>query len=304
MANTDLNQIRIFIKVAQLKSFTKAAQALAIEKSTVSTKINQLESSLGIRLLQRTTRSVSLTEAGAQYLDFCEQGLDTIQKGNEFVASLSQEPSGFLRVCVPQNMVEYIMDSVIVPFLKRYPKVRLEVIQSNEHGNIIEDQFDIAVRSTAEHIPDSSLIYRKIYHSEWMLAASPEHIKQYGVANTPLQLEQQPCVGLVNENNGSKKTETIDWQNQKIHLKYRYAGNNMISVIQAIKAGLGFGMVPKKMIRQALKDNSLLPISEDIRLNATSLYVVYPSKSGQPAKLKAFVDTLVDWGEAMQAESF
>ncbi len=298
MANNDLNQIRIFSKVAQLQSFTKAAAALGVEKSTVSTKINQLESRLGIRLLQRTTRSVNLTEAGSQYLSYCEQALSALQLGDDFIAGLSHIPKGRLRVSAPHDLVDFIMPTVITPFLQQYPQVQLEIIQSNQFVDLIKENFDIAIRSSREAIQDSSLIYRKIYQAELSLVASREHIEQYGVAKNPDELAAQPSVGVINENNDNSLF--IHWQEQKVLLKHRFAVNSMTSIRIAIKASLGFGIISKNMIRKELAQQQLIEISSDIRIKPTALYLVYPSRSGQPAKLKAFVDALVQWGRDNQ----
>ncbi|MFT4929481.1 MAG: DNA-binding transcriptional LysR family regulator [Phenylobacterium sp.] len=296
MANNDLNQIRIFSKVAQLQSFTKAAIALGIEKSTVSSKISQLESRLGIRLLQRTTRSVSLTEAGSQYLSYCEQALAALQMGDDYIADLSQTPAGRLRVSTPHNLVDFLMPTVITPFLQRYPQVSLEMVESSEIVDLIKDNFDIAMRTSSQQIPDSSLIYRKIYQAEMVLVASRQHIEQYGVAQNPQQLVAQPSVGVINENSDGQSQFFVHWKEQKVALKYRFAVNNMNSIKQAIKADLGFGIVSKNMIRQELAQGQLIEVSSDIRIRPTALYVVYPSRSGQPAKSKAFVDAMMQWG--------
>ena len=300
MANNDLNQIRIFSKVAQLQSFTKAAVALGLEKSTISTKISQLESRLGIRLLQRTTRSVSLTEAGSHYLSYCEQALDALQMGDDFIAGLSHIPTGHLRVSTPHDLINFIMPTVITPFLQRYPEVSLEMVQSSEMVDLIRENFDIAIRASPDAIQDSSLIYRKVYQSELVLVASQAHIEQYGLAQNPEELVVQPSVGVMNDNRNGQNPAVIYWRDQKVVLKHRFAVNNMSSIRQAIMADLGFGIVSKNMIHQELAQQQLIQISPHIRIKEMALYVVYPSRSGQPAKLKAFVDALMQWGEIMR----
>ncbi len=297
MANNDLNQIRIFSMVAQLNSFTKAAETLGIEKSTVSTKVAQLEARLGVRLLQRTTRSVSLTEAGSQYLAYCQQALDALQSGDDFIAELSEVPTGCLRVSMPQNLLDFILDSVITPFLQTYPKVDLEIIQSNQNVDLIKQNFDIAIRSEAVDVQDSSLIYRKLRHSHWVMVASPNHIKKYGLPNTVQELLAQPSIGLVAQSSDAYYRNVAHWQGQKIQPTHRFGANNINSVLSTIKAGLGYGQIPKGMISGELSDKKLIELHADIEVEPTSLYLVYPSRSGQPAKLKAFVDAMVAWAE-------
>ena len=298
MANNDLNQIRIFSTVARLNSFTKAAQTLGIEKSTVSTKVAQLESRLGIRLLQRTTRSVSLTEAGSQYLGYCQQALQALESGDAFIAELSHVPIGRLRVSLPPDLLAFIFNTVISPFLQNYPKVALEMIQGNQNADLIEGQFDIAIRFEVSQLQDSSLIYRKLHHSPWTMVASPAHIKQYGLPKEPQDLLQQPSIGLVTESGDERQRNMAHWQGQKIQPEHRFAVNNMNSVISAVKAGLGYGQIPRGTIRGELERKELIELNSDIKVESTSLYLVYPSRSGQPAKVKAFVDAMVAWSES------
>lgn len=293
MANNDLNQIRIFSKVAELHSFTKAADTLGIEKSTVSAKVSQLESRLGIRLLQRTTRSVNLTEAGSQYLSYCEQALAALQMGDDFVTGLKQEPSGKLRVLMPQNMADYIMSSVIIPFLQRYPKVNLELVQSNGKVDMIKDNFDIAIRATAQDIADSSLIYRKIYQSQRTLVASPAFIHQYGLVKNLQQLTKLPSIGTDNEH---ESVQYLNGNEQTLTFKHRFSVNSMNGIKQALLADLGFAVVAKSMVRRELNEKLLIELNNEIKLRPNVLYLIYPSRSGQPAKLKAFVDAMKKWG--------
>jgi DNA-binding transcriptional LysR family regulator len=249
---------------------------------------------------QRTTRSVSLTEAGEQYLSYCEQALASLQMGDDFIAGLSKIPTGQLRVSAPQSLIDIWMPTVVIPFLQRYPKINLQFVQSNRPVDLIKDNFDIAMQVSAEQIQDSSLIYRKIYHSEWALVASQQHIEQYGLATTPQALTYQPSVGTAGEINDGLNHDSFNWQGQKVVLKHRLAVNGMVGVKQAIMAGLGFGMVPKNMISNELATQKLIEISQDIEIKPTSLYVVYPSRSGQPAKLKAFVDALLEWSKGLK----
>ncbi len=298
--NNDLNEIRIFTKVAHLLSFTKAAEALGVEKSTASSKINQLEARLGIRLLQRTTRSVSLTDAGSEYLSYCEQALGALQMGEDYIAELSDVPTGSLQVSVSQNFADFIMPTVITPFLERYPKVNLNIVQSSRTVDLIKEGFDVAVRSSADELQDSSLIYRKIFPTERILVASKSFIDKFGLAKTPEQLAQQPCVGIINENPESWHNTSVYWKKQKVPLKFRFAVNSMNSVKYAVDAGLGVGILPKRSISEQLDNGQLVEISSDVKIAPTSLYVVYASRSGQPAKLKAFVEALLKWGKSSE----
>ena len=298
--NNDLNQIRIFQQVAELASFTKAAEVLGIEKSTVSTKINHLESRLGIRLLQRTTRSVSLTEAGQQYLAYCQQALDALKEGDDYISELSNVPTGRLRISTPHHLVEFTMDSVFSPFLKRYPEVQLEIFESNQKVDLINEKFDLAIRSDFETINDSSLIYRKLFSREWVLVASKAFIAEHGRPKDISALKRLPSIGTTALGANQSNSDEFHWQGQKIKLRHRFAVNNIIAVKKAMLNHLGMALIPYTMIQQDLALGHAEILLDDAKIANTSLYMIYPSRTGQPAKLKALVNTFTEWAQGFK----
>ena len=295
MSNSDLNQIRIFVKVAQLSSFTKAADALGIEKSTVSAKVGQLEQGAGIRLLERTTRSVRLTEAGSDYLEYCEQALNTLQQGHDYISSLSGEPTGTIRFCAPNNLIDTILLSVIEPFLKRYPKVSLEIIPTQDDANLFSGDYDLAIRNHRGELKDSSLVCRSLFETQWIFAASPNYLAEHGYPKSPEGLMEQPSIGLKNTSLNQTYDPNLVWQGKKLTFKHRLAVNNMRTIIAAVKSHLGLAVMPKNMIKMELEKGELIEILEDIKVSSTSLYLIYPSRVGQPAKLTKFIEVLMAW---------
>lgn len=297
MSNNDLNQIRIFVAVAQLKSFTKAAESLNIEKSTVSSKISQLEQRLNIRLLQRTTRRVSMTEAGEQYLSFCLAALDQLDKGAQFINELSDVPQGLLRVCIPNNMADVLLKKLIPRFLKQYPKVQLEVVQTNKTVDLLTGNFDLAIQFASHQPTDSSFIYRKIHQSDWIIVASKEYIADQAAMTTPEQLSHLDNIACLSEGDNIYQvlTPNITWQDRKIVLKPRFLINNMANVIQAVKQHIGFAVVPKNMVLPGIESGRLSQLFSEVRLPSTAVYLVYPSRKGQPAKTRAFVEAMMEW---------
>ncbi|MCG7584921.1 LysR family transcriptional regulator [Photobacterium sp. OFAV2-7] len=297
MANNDLNQIRIFVSVAQLQSFTKAAEVLKIEKSTVSTKVSQLEKNLNIRLLQRTTRKVSLTEAGEQYLSFCLAALEQLDKGAQFINELSDVPQGLLRVCIPNNMANVLLKKVIPKFLKQYPKVQLEIIQTSKSPDLLTDNFDLAIQFGGHELMDSSFIYRKIHYSDWIIVASKEYLAEQGEITNPEQLGELDNIACLHEGENIYQiyTPSITWKGKKIVFKPRFLINNMGNVIQALKQHIGFAVVPKNMVLPDIESGTVSQLFSEITLPSTAVYLVYPSRSGQPAKTKAFVEAMMEW---------
>ena len=297
MANNDLNQIRIFVSVAQLNSFSKAAEALKIEKSTVSSKVSQLEKRLNIRLLQRTTRKVSLTEAGEQYLLFCVAALEQLEKGAQFINELSEVPQGLLRVCIPNNMANVLLKKLIPKFLKQYPKVQLEIIQTDKSPDLLTENFDLAIQFGGHELLDSSFIFRKIHQSDWIIVASKEYLAAQVKITTPEQLSELDNIACLYEGKSFYQmlTPSITWQSNKIVFKPRFLINNMGNVIQAIKQHIGFAVTPKNMVLPDIESGKLIQLLPQITLPSTAVYLVYPSRNGQPAKTKAFVEAMMGW---------
>lgn len=297
--NNDLNQIRIFCQVAQLQSFTQAAQKLGIEKSTVSNKINQLEAYLGVKLLQRTTRTVKLTDAGGQYLQFCQQALAQLAQGEELVSGMQQQVTGHLRIAVPQNFADLILPNIVTPFLQLHPKVSIEVQQGVQQVDLIKGDFDLAVRASFNQVADSSLIYRKIYQSKRIFVASPEHLAEYGMANNIQQLSQQPYIASFAGETHDESFNQVFHQGKWHTLQARLSVNSTLAVTRAIDDGLGFAIMPIGMVRQKLATGELVQIAADVKLTDSVIYLVYPSRLGQPARLRAFIQAMLNWGEGM-----
>jgi len=296
--NEDLNQIRIFTAVAELLSYTKAANALSMEKSSVSSKIIQLETRLGVRLLQRTTRRVSLTEAGQGYLSYCHKALSAIQEGEAFIESLSHEPKGKLRISAPQNYLDLILDDVIRPFLCANPKVSIEFVQSNDFVDLIQENFDIALRAGSPRLSDSSLISRIVLKTELVLAAGNDYLNKRGHPTSAEDLPQHDFIGNVSDSNQAHRPFNMLWNSDTFSPNFRFTVNGMLGVRSALLANLGFALVPKYLIKDAIASGQLTTFeafSSDVQ---GIVHMVYPSRIGQPAKSKAFIEYLLAWGES------
>ena len=305
------NEIRIFTKVAQLSSFTKAAEVLNIEKSTVSVKINQLETRLSIRLLNRTTRSVSLTEAGRLYLEHCLQALDALNTAEQSMQSLSEIPKGKLRVALPTNLIEVIMKTVIIPFMQDFPQVELDIIQSDYAVDLIHDRFDIIIQPGPEDIDDSSFIYRKLFSTSWKLVAAPLLLqKVLGVKvdkhfkGIPAELaETIPFINIsdryqkLNKSHGQSQPVTCFVKGQKINFKQQFSFNNTYAVFESIKAGIGMSILPSGMCKAQLDSGEFVECFKECEIQGTALYMIYPARLGQPANSRKFIERIVQWSE-------
>src|SRR5262245_42530996 len=182
----DLNEIMVFTRVVQTGSFTAAAKALGMPKSTVSRKVSDLEERLDTRLLQRTTRKLSLTDAGRTYFDYGARILGEVEDAERAIGDLQATPRGLLRVTAGIN--SSYLAPIVADFLGRYPEVRLDLLCTGRAVDLVEERFDVAIRAGA--LPDSSLIARSLGAVSWFLVATAAYLKKRGRPRSPEDLAQ------------------------------------------------------------------------------------------------------------------
>ncbi|HEX2881045.1 MAG TPA: LysR family transcriptional regulator, partial [Polyangiaceae bacterium] len=186
----DLNEIAIFAQVVQAGSFTSAAAQLGMPKSTVSRKIAELEERLDSRLLQRTTRKLSLTDAGRAYYDYCARIVADIDEAERAVTSLQAIPKGLLRITAPINMG--FLAPIISDYLKRFPEVNIDLFCTARTVDLVEERFDVGIRAGV--LADSTLIARNLGTIKWFLVAGPGYLKERGRPRLPEDLKKHDCL--------------------------------------------------------------------------------------------------------------
>src|SRR5438094_1531247 len=186
----DLNEIAVFTQVVQAGSFTAAAKAPGMPKSTVSRKVSDLEERLNARLLQRTTRKLSLTDAGRTYFDYGVRIVNEIEAAETAVGSLQDKPRGLLRVTTGTN--SSFLSDIVADFMKRNPEVQLEVLSTGRNVDLVEERFDVAIR--AGTLADSSLVARRLGNVTWFLVATPAYLKKKRRPRAPDDLEDHDCL--------------------------------------------------------------------------------------------------------------
>lgn len=290
----DLNQMLIFGKVAEKQSFTKASRELGIEKSTVSMKVSQLEERLGTRLLNRTTRSVTLTEAGEGYYQYCQQVIDTAKEAEHFAETLSAEPRGLLRITTPVDFGQIFVNSLIDPFLKKYPKVDIDLVLRNPPIDIVEERIDVALMPRFGALEDSTLIAKKILATDLGVYASPAYIKTLGKAKTISDLDMYDYIWFSYGDMMSipvvKGEETLS-----IDQKPRIRINDVLSCKRAAIDGVGYAVIPCRIAEQDVKDKRLVQLLTDYSFPTVTLYAMYASRQWIPTKLKAFLEHMERW---------
>lgn len=290
----DLNQMLIFGKVAENQSFTKASQELGIEKSTVSMKVTQLEERLGTRLLNRTTRSVTLTEAGEGYYQYCQQVIDTAKEAEHFAETLTTEPQGLLRISAPLDFGQIVVTELVDPFLRQYPKLEIDLILSNEYVDLVRERIDIVLRPELGILRDSSLIAKQILKTNLGLYASPTYIKKRGKPDTLQQIHDHDFI-FFSLAGASFLQVTKGKTKYAFEARARLRINDVLSCKQAAVSGLGMTVLPGRIVEQEVKAKQLVPLLTDYTFPTATLFAMYTSRHWLPAKVKAFLDYLDSW---------
>jgi DNA-binding transcriptional LysR family regulator len=271
----DLNDIVVFARVIEAGSFTAAARLLGMPKTTVSRRIAALEREVGVRLLQRTTRSLNVTDAGRLYYEQSSQALRRIEDANLRLAEARAEPSGTIRISAPVGFGGYFLSSAIFDFLAMYPKTKVELRLTDDKLNLVENGIDLSFRTGI--LADSTLIARKLGSTHRILCASPNYLERYGVPAVPADLARHHCViaGPSTSNahwvlEGSHGQETVT-------ISGRFAANEMQAVFAAAIAGYGIAQLPHRIAEASIKDRQLRRVLDDYTTPVGGLYVVYPS---------------------------
>lgn len=283
----DLNDILIFARVVEAGSFTAAARLLGMPKTTVSRRIAALEREVGVRLLQRTTRSLSVTDAGRLYYEQSSQALRTIEDANLRLAEASTELSGTIRISAPVGFSSYFLTGTVFDFLAAHPKARVELHLTDEKLNLVESGIDLAFRTGI--LPDSTLIARKLGSTHRILCASPDYLDRCGVPETPADLARHHCViagqPAVNAHwvlEGPHGLETVV-------VSGRFAANEMLSVVAAAVAGYGIAQLPYRTAEAHISQGRLRRVLAEFTTPAGGLHAVYPSSRHLSPLVKAFI---------------
>lgn len=294
----DLNLLQIFAKIAEYQSFTKAAKSLGIEKSTASNKISQLEKTLGTRLLHRTTRSVTLTEAGEVYYRYCQHIIESAQEANEFAQTFSNEPQGILRISAPLDFGFMLVKHAFQEFMLLHPKIKLDLFFTERNVDLVREQFDLALRIEQAQLPDSTLIAKKLFDIDLGFFASPQFIQQYGEIKTLEEAQEKPFI-LFKTDHGTifkllHNNKSVDFQPQASMMI-----NDVLSCLAAAENGQGITVAPSCIALDAVANNRLVPILTEVKFPISSLYMEYPNRQWIPSKLKVFLEFMQEWGKPM-----
>lgn len=292
----DLNDLMYFAKVIEHGGFSAAGQQLGIPKSRLSRRVAELEARLGVRLLQRTTRKLALTETGERFLRHCQAMLLEAEQAQEAVASLSSEPRGKIRVSCPSELARAGLHHVISAFLLKYPLVQLDMILTNRRVDLLQEGIDVALRVRDQSDEDPSLIARQLAPATAYLVAAPALLNGLAIV-TPEDLQQLPALGAA----GIDRRIHHLLKNQaglrrEVTFEARLSIEDFDIRREAALQGLGFTMLPYAKCVADLQAGRLVRLLPDWNLPGGHLQAVYPHRRGMLPAVRAWLEHLVQAG--------
>ncbi|HTD04416.1 LysR family transcriptional regulator [Undibacterium sp.] len=286
--------MRMFVKVAEAGSFSGAARLLDTSNPSVTRNIADLEAYIGARLFNRSTRRLSLTEVGSNYLERCQQVLLEVDNAVLEAGISAANPTGTLRMTVPMSFAVNHLGRILPEYLRRYPNVKLDISLSDRVVNLVDEGYDLGIR--IGRIQDSSLIARKIAPARLILCASPAYLEKYGTPLAPQDIERQQHVCL----RYSYATSPDVWtfvkagKTHAVKLSGSVTANNGDILREAAIGGMGLAMQPSFIVGNDIRNKKLVHLLPDYVPPASMIQAVYASRQHLSAKVRTFVDYLIE----------
>ncbi len=286
--NINLADIRSFVLIAQLGSFTKAAEALSVSRSHVSRQISALEAQMGVTLLTRTTRTLRLTPAGERFYQQCEKALNEIDQALMAAVDDTEQVRGLIRVnCVGGYIGEQIIARYVAEFMALYPKVQVQLDFSSHRVDLIEDEFDIAFRMGT--LDDSNFIAKHLMDIEIVTLASPKYLQQFGEPIQPKDLVQHRCL-LGSVKRWSYQSVKKTHLQQDVSLEGHLVSKNGQALVTGALLGNGIIRVPLMYCRDAVERGELVQVMPEWQIPSVPFSALYHRDKYQPKRLRSFID--------------
>lgn len=284
--------MKVFVAVVDAGSFAAAAERLDMSRAMASKYVIALEDHLGTRLLNRTTRRLSVTESGSAYYERCVQILSDVVEAEQVAGRASTIPHGTLRISMPLAFGLHRLGPVVADYAGRYPEVRLDISLSDRKVDLIEEGFDLAVRIGV--LPESGLIARKLGSDRSIVCASPAYLKQHGTPKTPQELSRHSCLSYTYSSNGGEWRMASARKEAVIPINGAIKADNGDMLRLAALSGAGLIFQPLFIVQEDLRTGRLVRVLPDYASDELGIYAVYASRKHLSAKVRTFVDFLVD----------
>lgn len=289
----DLNDMLLFAEVVERGGFAAAGRALGLPKSRLSRRVAGLEAQLGVRLLQRTTRKLSLTEVGEAYLRHCQALRESAQAAADTVAQVQTEPRGTLRVACPVTLAQTVLAELMPAFLARYPLVRMEMLVNNRVVDLVEEGVDVALRVRTTLDDSGSLVVKRLGDDAPVLVASPALLARQGTPTTLDELSRLDSMAMsTTDGRASIPLTGPDGRQTTLQHTPRYVADDLLTLHVAALAGTGMCWLPSYMCEDDLRQGRLVRLLPDWQTPRGLVHAVFPSRRGLTPAVRCFLDFL------------
>ena len=286
----DLKRMVIFFHVVDSHSFSGAARQLGIARSAVSRHISLLEKSIGVRLLNRTTRRLSLTEAGEAYYQSCARIVAEAEMATQRVCQLQDEPVGTLKVTAPSSLGDPLVTPLVREFMERYSALNVELLLDDQVVDMVREGIDVSIR--VGWLDDSNFVARKLGEMTRLLCASPGYIERRGRPESPARLAGHDWIIFTQLPTPYHWTFTKNKREEHVQVKGRLKTNNAGAVRTAMLGGMGIGAVSSFLVSDDIRAGRLEHLLPDYECGTAGIYAVYQHRHYQQAKVRLFIDFL------------
>lgn len=289
----DLARIRAFVQVFDAGGFSSAARQHGRSKALLSKYVTDLEDYLGVRLMNRTTRKLSLTEAGEAYYREASQLLQQLDDLDATISDQTAEPRGLVRISAPRNFGETTLAPAIFAFMAKNPMISIDLRLEDRYVDLVDEGIDVALRISM--MTDSSLIARKIADMRFYICAAPALIAQHGEPRSVEALRSVPCIIDTNMAGQANWRLVENGKPVSVHVSGPVRVNSPVAAMQAALAGLGFAVLPSYLAEPSITAGTLVQVLKVQMTEGPSLQAVYPHRRHLAGKVRALIDHLVDW---------
>ncbi|MBY8291081.1 LysR family transcriptional regulator [Vibrio fluvialis] len=286
-----LPDLATFILVVNEGSFTAAAHKLGVTPSALSKLITRLELALSVKLFERTTRKLIITQAGQKVYDQCLVMVNAAQQAVELSGSDHTEPSGALTVAAPEAFLNSVLQPFVVPFLKQYPQIQLKLRAADGEIDLFKHNIDVAFKLTDK--PDENLVLRELCKTNLVLCASPDYLEERGVPTHPTQLTEHDCLYLAETDTDHLWDFLKDDEFHTVSVSGRYAVNHSQMRLNGVKNGLGIGIFHDFVVQDALAEGKVVQLLKDWTIKSNyhgAIAMQYAQTKYMPARLRVFID--------------
>lgn len=290
MGHFDLNAALVLVRVVQEGSFRSAARALGMPKTTVSRKVAELEEQLGVQLLQRTTRTLALTDAGARFVEEAEGAIARLDAAEAAVTELQREPRGKLRVTTTIPLGETLLAPIVADFLEAYPALEVTVHLTDRQVDLVAERFDVAVRTGA--LPDSSLVAKLIGSSAYRVVASPAYLARHGTPGRTSDLSGHACLRFASSGTAVRTTWSFGKGKRatEVPVSGRLVSDDFVVLRSAAERGLGIARLPVLVVHEALRAGALVTLLDSYAPPPTPVHILHVGGRHVPPRTRAFID--------------